>query len=364
MSHLFEKIILVGLSLPKRVTLMMTNGCNLSCRHCWPQSIPVDSFPPVPASKLKQLIRELNCLPVDEICLTGGEPLTHPDWFDVVRHACGMDSFKQVTLQTNATLPDETVAGQLLDLDCQKLQIQVSLDGGKSETHDPVRGKGSFKRTLKGLRRLSEKGLAIQTLLAFTEMQHNFSDLPLILEIADDLGASGCVSGTLVSEGRAKMSDGIVPPTPLQYRWLLHLYETDPGFRSRYDRLGNVAALEWLKGRSSSSGQVCSCIETPFIDEKGTMYPCLYLQAPALALTGIYESSFASVVTDAIGLWQELPKLNRRRRQKLESCKRCPGWQHCGGGCAGRAHAATQDLMAVEDRCALRKTVYSWKKIL
>lgn len=360
MPDFFEKILLAGLSPPKRVTLMITNYCNLSCSHCWPQSSPVDSFLPVPAPKLKRLIRELNRLKVDEICLTGGEPLTHPDWFDVLRHACGMDSFKQVTLQTNATLLDETVAGQLLELDCKRIQIQVSLDGGKSETHDTVRGKGSFNRTLKGLRRLSEKGLAIQTLLAFTEMEHNFSDLPLILEIADDLGASGCVSGTLVSKGRAKMFDGILPPTPVQYRWLLNFYETDPGFRSRYDRLGNIAALEWLKGRSSSSGQVCSCIETPFIDEKGTIYPCLYLLAPAFASKGVYERSFAAVVADATGSWQALPKLHRRRQQKLKSCKICPGWQHCRGGCAGRAYATTLDFMAVEDRCALRKSVYSW----
>jgi radical SAM protein with 4Fe4S-binding SPASM domain len=364
MSDYFEKMILAGLSPPKRVTLMMTNYCNLSCGHCWPQSSPVDSFLPVPAPKLNRLIRELNRLKVDEICLTGGEPLTHPDWFDVLRHACSMESFNQVTLQTNATLLDETVAGQLLELDCNRIQIQVSLDGGKSETHDRVRGKGSFKRTLKGLRTLSEKGLAIRTLLAFTEMEHNFSDLPLILEIADDLGVSACVSGTLVSKGRAKMSDLMLPPTPVQYRRLLNLYETDQGFRSRYDRLGNISALEWLKGRNSSSGQVCTCIETPFIDEKGNIYPCLYLQAPLFAAKGVYERSFAVVVMDAMGSWQELPKLYHRRQEELISCKICPGWQHCRGGCAGRAYATTLDLMAVEDRCALRKVVYSWKKIL
>ena len=96
------------------------------------------------------------------------------------------------------------------------------------------------------MRLLCDGGLGPQIQVAFTEMAHNFSGLPSLLELVDDLGITRCVSGTLVSQGRARESDRVAPPTPEQYERLLVLYQTDPAFRSRYERVGNIAALEWF----------------------------------------------------------------------------------------------------------------------
>ena len=144
---------------PKIVTLTMTNGCNLECSHCWPESRSVQSVHPVSAQTLKRLIHELADMHAEEICLTGGEPLSHPDWHDILSCACGHPEFKRVMLQTNATLIDDITIQKLGAIQHRGLVVQVSLEGAGSTTHDQVRGQGSFDAAFRGLRLLSEGGL-------------------------------------------------------------------------------------------------------------------------------------------------------------------------------------------------------------
>ena len=350
-----------GLRPPKMVTLMITNGCNLRCRHCWPKSRSSDVTPPVPVDTLRRLILELVDLGVEEICLTGGEPLTHPEWFEILDFSCRHPGFKKIIFQTNATLLTEADIKALRSISFEGLSVQVSLEGATPQTHDRVRGSGNFERAFRGLKLLVEGGLGKQTLVEFTEMEHNFIELPLLLEMVDVLGIGHLVSGTLVQAGRAAQTDQLAPPTPLQYRDLLDLFHSDTQFRSRYKKIGNIAALEWLAGRLNTSPQSCICIETPYINADGQMYPCVMLPIEKYAVQGVHHRPLEEVLTEGALLWAELPELNRRRSVELEECKKCPGKFHCAGGCMGRAYAASGNFMSVEDRCALRKSVYLWK---
>ncbi|MBC8420043.1 MAG: radical SAM protein [Desulfobacterales bacterium] len=360
-TEALDSIARAGLRSPKIVTLMITNGCNLSCLHCWPESRPCDTTLPVPTDTLKRVIGECALLGVEEVCLTGGEPLTHPDWFEILSFACRQPGLKRVRLQTNATLLTEVEVRALRSVSFMGLSIQASLEGATPETHDRVRGPGNFERAFQGLKLLAEAGLGKQTQVEFTEMEHNFMELPRLLELLDKLGIGSLVSGTLVLGGRAARTDQLGPPTPSQYRELLDLYHSDPQFRSRYKKLGNIAALEWLRGRSYPASECCICIETPYISADGKMYPCLMLPIEKYAADGVHNRPLDEVLMEAVSFWAELPALNRRRSVELAPCKKCPGRLHCAGGCMGRAYAATGDPMNVEDRCVLRKSVYSWK---
>lgn len=361
MGEVLDHITRAGLRLPRIVTLMITKGCNLRCRHCWPESCSHDVTPPVPTDTLRRLISEFVHLGVEEICLTGGEPFTHPDWFEILSFTCSQPGLKRVCLQTNGTLLTEVDIEALHSIGFKGLSVQVSLEGTTAQTHDRVRGSGSFERAFLGLKLLAEGGLGKQTLVAFTEMEHNFTELPRLLELLDALGIGRFVSGTLVKGGRAAGTSQLAPPTPSQYRELLSRYYFDAKFREQYKKLGNIAALEWLEGRSTPSSQGCVCIETPYVNADGQMYPCVMLPVDKFAAKDVFHRPLEEVIIQAVPLWSKLPELNRRRFVELEECKKCSGRLHCAGGCMGRAYAATGDPMSVEDRCALRKTVYSWK---
>jgi radical SAM protein with 4Fe4S-binding SPASM domain len=362
MSSLDKKLLAAGLRPPKTVTLVITNGCNLKCNHCWPEACSVESAQPVPESIIRRLINELNQLNVEAICLTGGEPFTHPDWQKIITKAIGPTMFKRVVLQTNGTLLDTGKVQILKNLAAENLEFHVSLDGVNHFSHDMVRSEGSFESAIRGLKNLAAAGLGKKTQVLFTEMRHNISELPKLLKLIDELGLAGCVSGTLVSQGRARDANGITLPMPSQYEELLKLYQENRQFRDRYERLGNFPALEWFKGKSYPTDKRCACIETPYIDVRGRIFPCHMMPAPQFAVDGAHQRPLITVLTEALPVWTKLPKINLDRRKALPLCKACPGRQHCAGGCLGRAYAAFGDLLTVEDRCGLRKAVYSWKE--
>ena len=127
--------------------LHLTDRCNLRCIHCYVGE-GTERGPDPDADKIHALIDELADIGGRSITLSGGEPLLHRDWPDIVGHA---GERLKVTLNTNGTLVTEPVARQLAQV---RPYVQVSLDGPDPETHDAVRGEGTFASALRGIRAL------------------------------------------------------------------------------------------------------------------------------------------------------------------------------------------------------------------
>ena len=363
-AQLLDEICAAGLHPPETLTLMVTDGCNLSCRHCWLDCRSHERAVPVPADAVMRVIDAFARLGGTQINLTGGEILTHPEWYRILHFCCDHKAIKQVGLQTNATLINASHIKALLGLRLDKLTIQVSLDGARARTHNLVRGPGSYTYTVAGLRSLVEAGLGRQTQVNFTEMAHNFIELPELLEMVDKMGLGRLISSTLVKGGRAGASAHINMPTPAQYWELIHQYETDAFFRKLYDLKGTVAAIEWFKNRTeTASDGCCSCAQNLFADAQGRLYPCTMLLLDRFASESIYRRPLDKVIAAALAQWREIPIISRQRKNRVQLCARCVDRPHCAGGCMGRAAATRGELMDPEDRCALRKAVYHWMQL-
>lgn len=349
-----------GLEPPKKVTIMITNRCNLSCGHCMTESDSSGKTPSAPTTAVKRLIEEFASTGVTGICFTGGEPLLHPDWPDLLNYTCMLPGIETVELQTNATLLTTSAIDHFSSIPLPGFSIQISLDGIRPETNDKIRGEGVFNKIINGIRLLTSAGLGSKICVAFSEMQHNFSDIPDLMEFLDSIGVGSFTTGTLVLGGRARNNERIAPPTPAQYENILSLYHWDSKFRSLYEKMGNIAAIEWYLGKSNPDPNPCRCIRTPYITADGDIYPCKILTARELAVSDVYERPLKEVITKGLETWRRIPDLNRERFQNNKTCKRCGGKHHCSGGCMGRAYFLSKNFTAVEDRCELRKTVYSW----
>jgi MoaA/NifB/PqqE/SkfB family radical SAM enzyme len=352
-----------GVEPPRMLTVAVTNRCNLECAHCLVDSGPLAGDGDVPIATLQRLVRDLAELGGDAIWLTGGEPLRHPDWREIVAACCGQPGIASVGIQTNGVLLRDDEVHALRGLRFDGLRIQVSLDGASAQTHDRVRGRGTFSRALDGITRLAAAGLGGAVTIAFTEMSHNMEDLPALLELVDALDLRGLVAGTLVRHGRAS-ADEVGPPTSDQYRALLGRYAADPRFRALCDARGRIAALEWLKGRASPGEDCCRLAEHPYLTAGGALYPSALYRADEYAVQGALERPLGESLLEALPRWASLVDLSRRRVGALDACRGCEGIVHCAGGCVGRALAAFGDPWAVEDRCELRQAVYRWKDAL
>ncbi len=351
------KIEKAGLRAPEILTLMITDACNLSCPHCL---LNCKNLDPTPVKKeiIIGIIKEFADLGGEVLFLTGGEPLSHPDWFEILAHACSLSTLSEIILQTNGSMVTGEDVEKIKSLNSEKLKIQVSLDGATPEVNDMIRGKGNFEAAVKGIRLFAAAGMGKRIRIAFTEMRHNFDQIPKILELANDLGVGQFTAGTLVKGGRAKNTDWIELPDRYQIRSLIELYESDPKFRAFYEKMGNISAIEWYKGRNIPSDHVCNCISTPFINAAGKMYPCVMNLNDEHAVDNVHEKGMKEGILKGIEKWALLPRLDKERSESLVRCKDCAGREHCRGGCMGRAQTVNGDVISVEDRCELRREVY------
>jgi radical SAM protein with 4Fe4S-binding SPASM domain len=362
-AELITQIKAAGLHPPETMTLMTTDGCNLRCRHCWLDCRSLEKANRVSTAKVQRVINGFGQLGGTHINLTGGEILSHPGWHRILQFCFSHARINTVCLQTNATLISRKHIELLLEFPPARLKIQVSLDGARARTHDLVRGPGSFGRTVAGLRLLAEAGLGPQTQVAFTEMVHNFNELPQLLESLIRMGIGRLVSSTLVKGGRATQSAYFNLPTPAQYWELVHLYQTDAGFKQIYDQKANFAAIEWFKNRSKATDNKCDCLKNLFVDSRGYLYPCTMLLLDRFASESVYTQPLDQVIRKTLSKWIEIPLMSRQRQNVIQSCSRCVNRNHCGGGCMGRAATSSGELMTPEDRCALRKAVYHWTEL-
>jgi len=355
---LSKKYAQAGLALPQMLTLALTDACNLDCAHCWVESDRERALDPVPTAVLEHLIGDFVALGGTSLQLTGGEPLLHPDWRLLLSEALGA-GLEQVVLQTNGLLLGQSDLDYLATLGAG-LRIQLSLDGANPQTHDLVRGSGTFAATLAVLQRLARAGLAPRVSLFFTEMQHNLHELPELLALAEWFEIPSLGSGTLVCGGRAAENAQIRPPRSDQYLNLLDRYREDAEFQRRYTERGSTAAIEWSRG--AGEGGCCEFVATPYLSASGLLYPCLMCRAEAYAVSGVFGSGLRRALDCGIPRWRELQQIRRQRATTVAACRGCELNDSCAAGCIGRVWGSCADFQVVEDRCAQRLAVHRWQK--
>ena len=131
-----------------------TLGCNLTCRHCGSRCSPGRAADnDLPGAEAKRIFREI----ADDfdasaitIAVTGGEPLTRPDVFDVMTEAKRLGFFWGMV--TNAVLITEKTINRMCRAGMDS--VSVSIDGD-AEAHAMLRGpRKAYERAMGGLRLL------------------------------------------------------------------------------------------------------------------------------------------------------------------------------------------------------------------
>lgn len=154
----------VPLSDPQTLWFNTGTLCNITCVNCYIDSSPTNDA--LEYITLDEMIPYLNEAEergwgLREIAFTGGEPFMNPQMVDMARHC--LERGYEVLILTNAMLPmmRPRVREGLLDIRKaygEKLTLRISLDHWSQEHHDDMRGKGSFNRTIMGMRWLRDNG--------------------------------------------------------------------------------------------------------------------------------------------------------------------------------------------------------------
>lgn len=159
--------------------------CNLSCSYCCANSHPAAARRALGLGDVRRLVDEAVELDFSHVYFTGGEPFLVEEIYEMLAYASARLT---TSVLTNAMALHGRRLAQLVAIANDRLRIQVSLDGATAAEHDAYRGRGSWVKTVAGIRALKAAGLHV--CLSTTETPANAERLGAIRELRRELGVA------------------------------------------------------------------------------------------------------------------------------------------------------------------------------
>lgn len=162
-------------AIPISGTFELTPRCNFNCRMCYVH-LKEEQIPQygkeLTAKEWIHIAEEAKEAGTTWLCITGGEPLMHPEFETIWKELCQMGFF--ITLQTNASL----IQGKMVNLleRYPPRNVKVTLYGSNDKVYEQVcRVNNGFKRVDEGIRKLLEMQIPVR--LVSTVIRQNEADV-------------------------------------------------------------------------------------------------------------------------------------------------------------------------------------------
>lgn len=314
------------------MTWEVTNQCNLSCIHCLSGSGRAAERE-LTFDQCLNLIDQLAEFKVFQINFGGGEPFLRRDFLSIL-DACHRKDLV-TCISTNGTLIDDHVVEFLRGR--EMLYLQVSLDGATSATNDHIRGTGTFKRIVKSIDRLSDRGIPFSINMVLTKL--SFPEISSLYSLAKDWGAKLRISRFRPS-GRGKNS------------WeYLHLGKEELKAFSQWlsDHRDVVTGDSFFsledEERKRLGLNLCGAAKlTCCISPEGSVYPCAFLQDSSFYCGNLLNQSLSEI-------WFYAQGFKVLRNLKVRSCESCFRFESCHGGCPAVAYFTENALNIPDPEC-------------
>lgn len=309
----------------------LTDACNLTCLHCGSSASPCNRTY-LPFSDIRSVLDQVAAAYPPEdimICLTGGEPLLHPDFFRIAQHSTRLGFSCGIT--TNGTLITREIAQKIADAGIYS--VTVSLDG-LEDTHDWFRNQpGAFRRAVAGIRNLRELQKN-RPLLQTTTVVHkkNIHQLDAQLELMAELKVDSWRVINLEPIGRALEHQDLLLDREEHKKLLRFIRE------KRYDLnipmevtygCSHYLPTEYERTVRDHYFLCGSGISVASILCNGDIYSCLDIQRrPELIQGNIRTHNFVDV-------WENgFEAFRKDRTAHCSDCAGCPDKRYCRGDSA------------------------------
>ncbi len=309
----------------------LTDACNLSCLHCGSSACPQNRTY-LPAQEVKRVMEQVAGRYSPQhimICLSGGEPLLHPGFFDILSHAgslgfpCGITS--------NGTLIDADAARRLVS--CGLCSVSFSLDG-LEDTHDWFRNqKGAFKKCVRGIQNLlAAAGGSVVTQITTVVHKRNLHQLEDIYHLFFCLGVSSCRLIHLEPIGRALEHDELLLDAGQMRQLLVYIREKrfSPDVKIDVTYGCSHYLTEPFERTVRDHYFLCgSGVYVASILCNGDIYSCMDIQRrPELVQGNIHTDDFVDV-------WENrFQPFRQDRTEGCGMCMQCADRKYCRGDAA------------------------------
>lgn len=165
----------------------LTALCNQHCDYCyneWREDSGKALGHAEPELLKQRVTRLLDHFEIDHVTLTGGEPLSHPSFFEIAELIQSRGVGIQVI--SNGGIITQRHAERMRPLGLRF--VQITLNGADEALHAAHVGAGHFARTLRGIRTLKEHGVTVVGCIVVTKK--NAHAVGEILALWKSLGVS------------------------------------------------------------------------------------------------------------------------------------------------------------------------------
>ena len=276
----------------------LTCRCNLKCVMCYtdPFNTPERIRQELPTSEILRILDEIHEAGCMELVLTGGEPLSRPDFLEIYQ-AAHQKGFL-ITIFTNGTRITEEI------FKCWSVMrpksVEISLHGVSAEVFDGVtQMPGSFDRCLQWIRRLMEAHIPL--VLKTVGLTVNKEEVLAIKRFANSLG-----SGVQWKFGQYLRNDLVMSDDPFRFQ----LSEEELQKIEREDPELWKAKHEEMTDLKSASPKCGGSRDKFHIDAYGQLQLC---SSNRIASYDLRKGSFKE------GFYEMLPTFPCPRRQHMTS---------------------------------------------
>lgn len=279
-----------GKKYPFNITLSLTNKCNLTCTHCY-KSCSCKNNDFIPYEKIINTLRFLKGKTLT-IQLTGGEPMLHKDFFNILDFS--KNNF-QTTITTTATLINNNNIHNFNGIN----NIQISLYSYNKHEHEKVTlTKGSYERTINGIKLLVQNEVPVTVSTIITK--HNIDNLENMINFLIDLRVKKMNIGVFSKVGRG---------LKLGEEWVLNKTEREEitniisNMSAKYK--DNISITRWenhendLNCDNKIEGLNCGAgFAIWSISEKGNIKPCDFFPDDIFSFGNIIENDIEEIINN------------------------------------------------------------------
>lgn len=294
-------------SVPLNATFELTPFCNFRCTMCY---VRLDSDRAKEQGRLMtaeewlDIAKQARDMGTLEICLTGGEPLTHPEFWEIYRELNKMGFL--ITLLTNGSLIDEAAIEKFREYG-MPYAAKITVYGADNETYKRVCGvDGGFDKMAKAVDLLKEAAVPLK--LTSTIVRENAGDLQRIHAFASEKGLPLTHTVTVVKSARGATN-------------------TAENSRFAFDEFSDELTLEILEKNKfphlKSPFAWCASFGRSFwMTWNGHLQLCSFMNKPYVQYSGSLSAEFAEMNR----LMNEIKSPAECAQCEWQTfCQRCPG---------------------------------------
>ncbi len=283
------------------------------------------------ADKLTRLARHIG--------ISGGEPLVRDDIMDIMAYIA--ERAESMSMQSNLILMDYTKAKALADMGLRTLY--TSLDGPSPIYHEALRGEGTWRALMRGIRIIKKAGLKFSTVTTINSL--NWKVVDKTAKLSETLGASAACFIPIVPIGRAR-GKGLMP-TPRQMR------EAVEKLRSIASEL-SIPIVLWCAPFAIGLGDreiyVSPCTDKGLdVDPMGRVLLCDTMD--------IQISDMRKTVDEITWDLKHNEHLILAANRRPDPCSSCPYYEFCKGGCVARSYLVYGKFDAPDPLCPIASGV-------